>query len=69
MCLLLALIFAMSNHVIKASVIPRTSSSLPVPNTGTDPQSKRSDFYVPNKKFGMKHQKAPEIKLQTNLAG
>lgn len=45
------------------------SSSILVPNMDTDLQLKRSDFDVPNKKIGMKHQKGLEIKLQTNLAG
>lgn len=65
----LFLIIAMSKHVIKAQIIPRMSGSILPPNMGTDLKLKRSDFDVPNKKFGMKHQKAPEIKLQTNLAG
>ena len=63
------LIIAMSKHVIKAQISPRMRGSILAPNMGTDPKLKRSDFDVLNKKFGMKHHKGLEIKLQTNLAG
>lgn len=50
------------------------SGSLLGPNMDSDFQLKRSYFDVTNekkggKKAGMKHQKDPKIKLQTNLAG